>query len=85
MQNYTRCLSEINDSFELFFVHRIRIPNRFEDLFTAENTMGSVNSIPVVSQIKSFVQWLFGDTDGAKKTQEDFVQECPIISQVTND
>lgn len=45
--------------------------------------MGSVNSIPIVSQIKSFVQWIFGDSDGAKKTQEDFVQECPIVSQVT--
>lgn len=39
------------------------------------------DSIPVISQIKSAVQAIAGDTDGAKKTQENFVNQAPIISQ----
>ncbi|KAJ3129052.1 hypothetical protein HK098_002644 [Nowakowskiella sp. JEL0407] len=37
--------------------------------------------IPVVSQVKSAVQALSGDTEGAKQTQENFIKRCPIISQ----
>lgn len=44
--------------------------------------MGGVNSIPVVSQAKSGVQLICGDTDGAAQTQKDFLQECPGVSQV---
>lgn len=44
--------------------------------------MGGVNSIPVVSQAKSGVQLVFGDTDGAAETQKDFLQQCPGVSQV---
>lgn len=44
--------------------------------------MGSVDSIPIVSQIKSAVQAIAGDTEGAKKTQENFVDQCPVVSQV---
>lgn len=44
--------------------------------------MGGVNSIPVVSQAKSGVQLICGDTDGATETQKDFFQQCPVVSQV---
>jgi hypothetical protein len=43
--------------------------------------MGSVNSIPVVSQVKSGVQLVCGDKEGAEKTQEQFFHECPVVSQ----
>lgn len=44
--------------------------------------MGSVDSIPVISQVKSAVQAIAGDTAGAKKTQENFLNGCPVVSQV---
>lgn len=37
--------------------------------------------LPVVSQLKSAVQAITGDTEGARKTQENFVNQCPIVSQ----
>ena len=40
-----------------------------------------MDGIPVVSQLKSAVQALSGDTKGARKTQERFVKTCPIVSQ----
>ncbi len=40
-----------------------------------------VDWIPVVSQLKSGVQAIFGDFEGARKTQETFVDTCPIVSQ----
>ena len=45
--------------------------------------MGQINSIPVVSQIKSLVQVIYGDEDGARKTQEEFARKGIIVSQVT--
>jgi hypothetical protein len=44
--------------------------------------MGNINSIPVVSQIKSLVQVISGDESGAKKTQEEFARKGIIVSQV---
>lgn len=44
--------------------------------------MGNVNAIPVVSQVKSAVQAIGGDSDGALKTQEEFSKQCPGVSQV---
>ena len=44
--------------------------------------MGSINSMPVVSQIKSLVQVIAGDAEGAKKTQEEFSRKGIVISQV---
>ena len=44
--------------------------------------MGNINSIPVVSQIKSLVQFASGDEAGAKKTQEEFARKGIIVSQV---
>ncbi len=43
--------------------------------------MGNVNSVPVISQAKSTVQAIAGDTEGAKETQKDFLDTCPVISQ----
>ena len=52
--------------------------------FSGNAEMGGVNSIPVVSQVKSGVQLLAGDTEGAGQTQKDFLQQCPVVSQVGN-
>lgn len=40
------------------------------------------DGIPVISQIKSAVQAIGGDTEGAKRTQENFLNQAPVISQV---
>jgi hypothetical protein len=45
--------------------------------------MGQINSIPVVSQIKSLVQVISGDEVGARKTQEEFARKGIIVSQVS--
>jgi hypothetical protein len=49
---------------------------------TQKVKMGNINSIPVVSQIKSLVQVISGDEAGAKKTQEEFARKGIIVSQV---
>lgn len=43
--------------------------------------MGNIDSIPVVSQVKSLVQVVSGDDNGAKSTQENFLRTGPIVSQ----
>ena len=43
--------------------------------------MGSINSVPVVSQVKSLVQVIAGDETGAKQTQEEFARTAIIVSQ----
>ena len=43
--------------------------------------MGNTNSIPVISQVKSLVQVIGGDADGARRTQEEFSRTAPIVSQ----
>ena len=37
--------------------------------------------MPVISQVKSGVQAIAGDTKGAKETQESFLDTCPVVSQ----
>lgn len=39
-----------------------------------------VDWIPVVSQIKSLFQLIFGDARGALKTQDNFVSKCPVVA-----
>ena len=41
-----------------------------------------MDAIPVASQLKSFVQVIFNDKDGARTTQENFSKQCPIVSQI---
>ena len=43
--------------------------------------MGNVDSIPVVSQAKSLVQVIQGDTEGARATQENFLETGVLVSQ----
>ena len=43
--------------------------------------MGNIDSIPVVSQVKSLVQVIGGDADGARRTQESFSRTAPIVAQ----
>ena len=40
-----------------------------------------MDSLPVLSQVKSLFQAAAGDVDGARKTQENFSRRCPVISQ----
>ncbi len=44
--------------------------------------MGNTDSLPVVSQLKSAVQAMSGDLEGAKRTQENFSDQMPVVSQV---
>lgn len=46
--------------------------------------MPGVDWIPGVSQLKSAVQLITGDVEGAARTQENFAKECPVVSQVTS-
>ena len=48
--------------------------------------MGNVDSIPVVSQIKSLVQVASGDEEGARNTQNNFLfnNKAPVFSQVSS-
>jgi hypothetical protein len=41
-----------------------------------------VESIPIVSQFKSLIQYFQGDLEGAAKTQDDFSRKCLVISQL---
>ncbi|XP_041081197.1 uncharacterized protein LOC121298252 isoform X2 [Polyodon spathula] len=43
-----------------------------------------MDGIPVLSQLKSFVQWSTGDSKGAEKTQNNFLKLCPVVSQGTS-
>ena len=43
--------------------------------------MGNTDSIPVVSQLKSLVQVIGGDEEGALRTQEQFARTGIIASQ----
>ena len=46
--------------------------------------MGSINSIPIVSQVKSFIQVINGHDAGARKTQEDFLRTWLVVSQINS-
>jgi len=48
--------------------------------------MGNTDSVPVVSQVKSFVQYASGDPAGALATQENFAYNntFPVISQIAS-
>ena len=41
-----------------------------------------VDGIPIASQAKSALQWLWGDSEGALTTQENFSKRCLVVSQV---
>ena len=40
-----------------------------------------IDWLPVVSQVKSLIQVIGGDPEGAKQTQENFSRQMPIVSQ----
>ena len=44
--------------------------------------MGNVNTVPVISQIKSAVEACHGDMDSALRTQEEFSRKCIVVSQL---
>ena len=44
--------------------------------------MGNINTIPVVSQIKSAVEACGGDLEAARRTQEEFSRKCIVVSQI---
>nr|XP_045588432.1 uncharacterized protein LOC123750362 [Procambarus clarkii] len=43
-----------------------------------------LDAFPGLSQIKSVVQLVTGDTEGAAATQQNFLKLCPGVSQVTS-
>jgi hypothetical protein len=43
-----------------------------------------MSCFPGISQLKSIVQALTGDLDGAKQTQTDFLESFPVASQLTS-
>lgn len=43
--------------------------------------MGATDSIPMVSQMKSAVQYAWGDKEGARETQANFLNTFPVVSQ----
>ncbi|CAL4068688.1 unnamed protein product [Meganyctiphanes norvegica] len=40
--------------------------------------------VPGLSQIKSLAQVTLGDAEGARRTQANFIRQCPVVSQVTS-
>ena len=44
--------------------------------------MGNVNTVPVISQIKSAVEACGGDHEAALRTQEEFSRKCIVVSQI---
>ncbi len=46
--------------------------------------MGNIESVPVVSQAKSLVQYVGGDREGAKETQEQFIRTGIVASQINS-
>ncbi len=40
-----------------------------------------IDGIPFLSQFKSLGQAIIGDAEGAKKTQENFTRQCPVVAQ----
>lgn len=38
-----------------------------------------VDNYPVVSQVKSLIQWASGDSEGALQTQDNFLNETPLV------
>jgi len=41
-----------------------------------------MDAIPVISQLKSAVQAIFGQLEEAEKTQINFSRQCPVVSQI---
>jgi len=41
-----------------------------------------MDAFPVISQVKSLIQAISGDLDGAEQTQINFSQQCPVVSQI---
>jgi hypothetical protein len=46
--------------------------------------MGNIDSVPIVSQTKSLVQVVGGDTKRARETQYNFIRGCPLVSQLVS-
>ena len=53
-------------------------------LLSSAAPLEDVDGILLLSQFKSFFQFVMGDVDGAKKTQENFLKEAPFVSQVNS-
>lgn len=52
--------------------------------FVSFGRASSWDGFPVISQLKSLVQAVAGDTDGARQTQENFIRQMPVVSQLTS-
>ena len=55
-----------------------------DDYAAARHKEDIQNSIPIFSQLKSLFQAASGDLEGAKRTQDDFMDKAPVISQAVH-
>ena len=46
-----------------------------------EEKINFIDGVPLLSQLKSLIQVIKGDPEGAKKTQENFTMQAPWLSQ----
>ena len=53
-------------------------------LYTAleKSRVPKMDAIPILSQLKSLVQVIGGDEEGARKTQQNFSRQMPVVSQM---
>ena len=73
--------SNKHHSSQNFYGELFSLPSEITE---SSQVMGNTDSIPLVSQVKSLVQVIGGDADGAKKTQENFARTGILASQINS-
>jgi len=63
-------------------VHLFKLALSSALLFLGEISCSVWDSIPIVSQVKSAVQAIGGDSNGARQTQENFSRGFPLVAPV---
>jgi len=63
-------------------VHLFKLALPSARLFLGEISCSIWDSIPIVSQVKSAVQAIGGDSEGARQTQENFSRGFPLVAPV---
>lgn len=71
----------------------MKSPGTEDDLLVPDRTLSvlvfwshfiKMDWIPGISQVKSLVQIIAGDRKGAERTQQNFLETCPVVSQGTS-
>lgn len=69
---------------QLRLLVRICIVSSLFVMFTPQSTYGRPtfeDGISWISQFKSLFQWIGGDAEGVRKTQENFSRQAPFVAQ----